>query len=449
MSLKPWHASSIAVIADVSVLMTSGAAQTRVLRTTDQCAKEALALDLFRSEPLQRELRKLEELYRQDPLAALPSGTATIRLAVDSIAMAAANYAANSDTDRPVVMWAFNAPHQWCNLDVMRSGYGVDNPDNVYRSIPIDGAARYEVRGKITQPGPAQQTFVLYSAIPGAAAMNSEGRMIEVAGFPGSDMKINDDGTFLITIDSGPANGRPNHLQSRANNHHMEFLARDTLNDWSTENVIALEVRRVGGSQFKPPPTKEQLEARAADILSTLGPYWLEWQNRVLQSKPTNEVMIPWRRAKGWGYTAYGNFSVAEDEALVVTVDALGAAYFAFQVANPWAVSLEYTHHNGSLTQAQVRPNPDGSFTIVLAPHDPGAYNWLDSQGLTTGKIQLRWQGVPDDVPSADHAVKSAQIAKLKDLKSVLPESMVFVTPEERAAQLKTRLASYMRRETE
>jgi hypothetical protein len=187
------------------------------------------------------------------------------------------------------------------------------------------------------------------------------------------------------------------------------------------------------------------LAARARDILAAMGPYWLSWTKRILYSKPVNEVMTPWRRATNWGFTAYGNFTFAKDEAWVLTAQSLGAAYLGFQLADPWGVSLDYVTRTSSLTQAQARPNNDGTYTYVVAATDPGVYNWIDTGGLSAGTFQFRWQELPENVTSAAEAIRSAQVVKLANLKSVLPAETVFVTAAERKAQLKMRQASYSR----
>jgi len=405
-----------------------------------------LALRLKHSASFQQQIKNIEDLYRQDSLAATPSGKATIQRAVDSIATAAAEYAADEDAGRPVVMWATNGPHRWFGLSMPRSGYAIDNPDNVYRSIPIDGAARYEIRGKIKRPGPAQETFVLFRSIPGVTeAMNKEGRMVELAGLQSGKMVIGPDDTFTISVDSDPANGRANHMQSQADNPHLHLLVRDTLADWAKENPIALDVRRLAGPPLRPAASEQQLEVRAGEILAALGPYWLAWTHRIIYAQPTNQIMTPWTRATNWGFTAYGNFSLPAGEAWVVTLHPLGAAYLGFQIADPWGVSLEYATRNGSLTQAQARPNADGTYTYVVAARDPGVYNWIDTGGLSAGTFQLRWQELPANVASASDGVRSVQMVNLKDLKTTLPAETVFVTAKERNAQLAARKESYQR----
>ena len=420
---------------------------TATLATETQRDKEILSLRLLASAPMQRELNRLEALYRADVSAGTPSGLSTIRRAVDSTAMAAAEYAANEDTDRPTVLWDTNAPHTWFGLNVPGSGYAIDNPDNVYRTVSLNGAARYEVYGKIKYPAPAQQTFMLYSSIPGVTpTMNKAGHMMELGFLDLNKMSVAPDGTFTIIIDSAPADGRPNHIKSQADNPNMLLLVRDTLANWATENVVALDVRRVAGPPLRPVPKEEILSERAAEILSKLGAFFLNWSNNFVYKNPVNQITTPWARATGWGYASFGSFALADDEAWVVTLDALGAAYFAFQLADPWGIAVAYTDRNGSLNHNQMRANVDGTYTYVIAAQDPGVYNWLDSAGLLAGMFTARWQGMPPHVTSPDGLVRSTQIVKLKSLKDALPPETVFISPSERKSQLAERAASYQRR---
>jgi hypothetical protein len=436
----------LAVSLTVSALLGCPAARGSTLGTVEQRDKEELVLRLKKAAPMQDEIKKVEELYRGDSLADTPDGKATVHRAVDSLATAAAQYAANEDADRPQVMWAVNGPHKWFGFEMPRSGYGIDNPDNIYRMMPISGAARYEIRGKVGKVGPAQETFVLYSSIPGVGeAMNKEGRMIELAGLQLDKMQVNSDGTFVISVDSEPANGRANHMQTQSDNPHMHLLVRDTLADWSTQSPVALDIRRLSGPPVRPAESEPQMAARARDILAAMGPYWLSWTKRILYSKPVNEVMTPWRRATNWGFTAYGNFSLAKDEAWVLTASSLGAAYLGFQLADPWGVSLDYVTSTSSMTQAQARPNADGTYTYVVAAEDPGVYNWIDTGGLNAGTFQFRWQALPASVTTAAEGIRSVKVVKLATLKSVLPADTKFATAEERKAQLKAREASYNR----
>ena len=52
----------------------------------------------------------------------------------------------------------------------------------------------------------------------------------------GRTMAVDSDGSFTITVDSEPADGRPNHVQTTPAAH--EFYIRDVLLDWGATTRI-------------------------------------------------------------------------------------------------------------------------------------------------------------------------------------------------------------------
>lgn len=419
-------------------------AETRpLLATDDQLAVEARALRLLASAPMRRQIGELESLYRADPQGATPAGQATIRRAVDSIALAAVYYAIIDGADRPVLPWLCNAPHRWFGLDVPRSGYGIENPDNVYRQTRVDGAARYEIRGRMVHPGPAELHFTVMDAIPGTTAMAAEGGGI-VAGLPSDALQVAADGSFTVTVDSDPAGERPNHITIPAEGKYP-LLVRDLFTDWTTQRPVGLEIRRIAGPAPGAPPDEAQLAERAAALLAQIGPYWLAYDNRFVYSKQVNTVGTPRHRPAGRGFSTAGHFSLRADEALVVTVDPLGAVSLGFQLTDPWGVAIEYIERTSSLNNAQAQPGSDGTITYVIAASDPGVYNWLDSDGLASGIFAIRWQSLPAGT-TPERAVREARVVKLAQMKDALPAGTRFVGPEERRAQRAERAASYARR---
>jgi len=137
---------------------------------------------------------------------------------------------------------------------------------------------------------------------------------------------------------------------------------------------------------------------------------------------------------------------VADDEALVLTVHPFGARYLGMLVADPWWVGMDCAQHAGSLNAAQACANHDGTYTCVIAPRDPGVWNWLDTAGLNDGYIQVRWQGLDPKITSAEGAIVDAKLVRAHELKPALPPETVWVSPEQRTAQLAERHASYRRR---
>jgi hypothetical protein len=418
------------------------------LGTSEQVAKDRLAVRVYGNPVVQREIDTLEAVYKQDPAASLPDAQKTMRRAAEATAMAEAAAVVDQDPDRPSAHWAVTAPHRWGEVDVPLSGAMIDNPDNIYRTIPIDGAARYEIRGRVVAPGPSQETFVLHTTRSGSSKHQKVLNQEEEAGSVSLDkLPLQPDGSFVITLDSSPANGRPNHIQTQPEAHDGYVLVRDTLADWSRDNPVKLEVRRLSGPPIRPAMTEAQLADRAAELTSTTGPYWLAWARQVMLSRPVNTFTHQVARATGWGFIKCGHYLLSDDQALVVQLDRRQADYLGFQLSDVWGQGQapEYIERTGSLNASQAVPNADGTYTYVISVADPGVHNWLDPGGLHAGTFCARWQKLPAGVSGAD-AVLSMRVVSLQDLKRVLPADTKWVSPQERTAQLEARVASFARR---
>ena len=417
-----------------------------ILGTPEQIARDRLAVRLLASAPVQRELRNLEAFYGRDPIADMPDARGSLKAAAAAAAMANAVGAVNQDPDRPAAYWSITAEHRWGKLRVPLAGAERDNPDNVYRSIPIDGAARYEIRGQVTARPPAQETFVLHDVASGVSRDSKVLNHEEELGSVSLDqLALAPDGSFTVTVDNSPANGRLNHLRSRPGDHDGYILIRDTLADWSSENPVRLSVRRVAGPPIRPARSEARMARLAAERLSTIGPYWIAWEHKVFFGAPANTLAGDRPRVSGWGSINGGHFRIADDEALVVRVDRRGAAYLGFQLVDLWGQASPYIDRSGSRTQFQTTPNADGTYTYVVSVRDPGVHNWLDPNGLHAGIFGIRWQRLPSGVSTAD-AVREIRVVKLGDLKAALPAETVWVTPAQRRAELKARAADYNRR---
>lgn len=415
------------------------------LGTPDQIELERTLTTVLQSAEVVHQRRIAYESIIQDPLASDPDGRATLMRALDGITTAMAQCGVNGDSDRPQAMWNSGAAHSWFGLDIPASGYGIENPDNVYRTIPMDGASSYEITGQIREPGPSQLSFTLYASRPDIHAIPPIPQ--EGSGLIGalSDVETGPDGRFVVSVDPRPASGRANHLQSGEPT--ALLVVRDTLGDWRNQRVVPLQVRRVGGPEPKPAPDIRQRIARTVACMKEQIPLWmLHYNQKYIFSQPPNQIQSPRVRTVGWGLSRSAHFDLSDDEALVVTLDPIGARYLGFQLADPWGMSLEYVERTGSLNHTQARPNSDGSFTYVISREDPGVHNWLDTSGLRKGILAIRWQGFSEPIHSAESAVREVKLVKREKLPSVLPREATYVTPAERKEQIEVRVRSYERR---
>jgi hypothetical protein len=418
------------------------AADNAVLATADQQLVEARAVKTVGSAEVKEQIEASVRSFASLPVAADPEAARTLRSAVEELAFATALDAVDSDPERPKVVWGFTAPRTWLGRTVPGSRWGIDNPDNVYRIIPVNGGSKYEINVRSRAPGPIQYSFLVYDSFVG-----EDGRQAHldapVAGLRDRDIKARTDGTFTITVDAGPADGRANHIQ--INDTARVLLVRNTFSDWQQQTPLEVSIKRLG-TPTHAALSDQEVALRAASLLKTATDTLIGWEKSGFASRSTvNVISKPNARGGGWGFAANGNFKIADDEALVVTLDPLGAKYVGFDLTNPWLVSLEHIHGSGSLNNAQARANRDGTITYVVAAKDPGVYNWLSTSGLHAGNILIRWQTLPETT-TADAAVRSVRVVKLAELATILPAGTPQVGAAERHQLGEQRAAAYAHR---
>ena len=428
---------SLALLAALTPLPAHAATDGYGLGTQDQLSLDRRSVRIFADPAFQKRLGEVEAVFKGDPLASDPDAARTIRADAAAVAFNALQLIVNSDAERPALMWSGDAPHRWHGIDVPFASYGLNNPDNIYRFIPIDGASRYEIAGRNAAHQPAQTTYFLYNSIPGSGA----GPIDEpIDGLLDKDMQAGPNGAFTITIDGDPANGRPNHIGSRAD--AKLLIIRESLSDWAKEAPAQLTVKRIAGPTPKPAATDGAVADETLSLAKKMVAYWMQYPNAYIMKAPANTVGKPNARGGKWGYTVNGRFALGADEALIVTLDPASASYVGFQLADPWAIPLEFVHHLSSLANAQAKPNPDGTYIYVLAAKDPGVWNWLDTEGSRSGVFGIRWQNLTDDSRIAN-AVRSAKLVKLAELPSALPAGTPMATPAERKAQIAARAENW------
>lgn len=428
----------------VEHMKTNEAAQHDVNR--DQAAVEALAIRLNAELTVENARKAIENALEQRPGYHSQDGVDSLPGAAAEFTFAALLRAANNDPARPKITW-FNIPaHRTGVLDVPGSRIGFDNTDRVYRFFPATPSHSYEIHGSIsTQTRPL--TLLLE-----ACQDKPPGWGYPLAFLFPKDIAIEDDGTFTITIDKTPANGRKNHLQLPEGTGHV--LIRDTITEWSKDAPARLTVTRTTGPDSAP-HTYETMLASAPTLIADQARYGLEWyESDTGFSGPANlapntipsvylRPTVPGQSA--WGMIGVGKYALQDDEALVFTVEVQNANYVGLQITDPWMISIDFVHHTSTLNQTETYVAPDDTITFVLSPQDPGVLNWLDSGGLNNGVILLRWEQVRGK-PDTATALQSVQVVKLQDIASALPVGMPQVNPDDRAAIAEARRTGFAAR---
>lgn len=408
------------------------------IATVQQAEHELLALKYFQHPELCAVREQVREFWLNE-VEPSEDMRSCFDWAFDEVMFAAVVWALNQDPLYPKVITITRLAHYLddsLNLDdilIPGSRWGIDNPDSVYRVIPISGDERYEIRGRVYHRRLVENYFTLWDK-----------NMQTVGLLSGKDLQLDDNGCFTITVDSEPANGRENHIQSSADAH--EFYIRDVIFDWQNDRPNELEIVRLGEQPHRPPFSEAELIALIAEYMHKWAANTVRWNNQALH-KPANDFSFTIDRDSDGALRnqiyIMGHFKLPDsDTVLVLDVDMGGAEYFIAPITNVWGTSNEIRSRNGCLNKSQIEANADGCYTFVVAIEDPGICNWLDPDGMHEGILTLRWAEFDNDQPLPSLGV-SGRLVRLSELDSELPATVKRLSAAERAEVLQARSASY------
>ena len=428
--------------------------------TPDQRAIDSLALSLFDHPEVmvarQLGVERLKDSFQSEVLDA----PATLAEAVDNLLFAALHTAANNDPGRPKLIWSARLPYAADGQSFPGCRYVGDTPDRVYRNIGVSADYRYEIKGWRHPTHPSVDDFSVDSLLPPVVL----GRAQAALQAPGG-IDVDADGSFTITADSTPADGRRNHLYVPPGT--STIWVRDTLQDWASQVPNQARVRLLEGEPG-PERSRDEIAADAAATFKHCVDMTLAVFDNSLRDKPVN-TLPAFLRGVNWGVAggvlAYNRFDLDDDQALIVTLNTLGARYLGLVATTPWMVSVAYDVHCSSLNNVQAQANTDGSYTFVLSPQDPGVHNWVDTGGLRTGVMLARWELLSETPALAqggdgktvadfaaentvEGAVRETRVVKTRDVFETVPAGQSRVTPEQRKKLVAARKASYQVRVT-
>lgn len=473
--------NALTSVADTQTTSAAAVAPVSPLGTPDQLRAEKLANRVANSLPVKLMKLVLRSGFtwaaeRQFDRVDGPDQENIDRLnaAVDAYAMASAFQQQLLNSNKPTVVMQVAPPHAWYGQSAGASRILYDNPDTIYRFMGVNGASSYVITGRFADLAnlPADTSFSVLTGLTGnTAAVLTKDQLV-----------IGDDGTFTITLDRTPANGRPNHLQLTADT--TIVATRNTLSDWANQQPMSLEITRTGGppnslfSQlggfaipgigpavvrskllttlvslvpplpFVPPVLRGAVTA----VIMALGVQREATYMAVATTDPTtgeriepNVLKNPARNAEflATQLQSAGYFQLADDQALVITIDRAGAGYFVVPVTDDWTITKDYWNEQTSLNNAQAVADDAGNttYTLVVSPADPGVANWVSTGGLNQGTLSIRFQDIDPDVTQLPTV--SARVVSLSELPSVLPAGTQYVTETQRAAQIASRKAGF------
>ncbi len=326
---------------------------------------------------------------------------------------------------------------------------GLDNPDTLYYYANLADGAEYEVEG--VRGTTADLSFQVLS---GNYTADEQGR--SRAAFDDRALEIGPDGRYSFRM--GPP--RPDHGgDDDEGDADYVVLApgssmiavREVYSDWDTERAGWATLRRIDAEGTAPePPTvegQERFYAKLAEALTGRLQTWRAFPAWFFGDQPRNTLGEPRRTPGGLTtqFSSAGIFELGPDEAMIISVPVAGVPYQGFQLGSMWYASLEYVHHQTSLTADQAHVTSDGLIHLVVSERDPGLANWVETLGRREGIMQFRWQRV--DAPITPELGPTVEVVPFERLADEVPGyEELRVTPEQWRERIAARQDAFARR---
>ncbi|MEB3023121.1 hypothetical protein [[Mycobacterium] crassicus] len=320
-------------------------------------------------------------------------------------------------------------------------------PDIYYRTAQgFDPNATYELTGTV---GKGTGGMALMPITVGGSSAEGGGAL-EL----GSSLTVNPDGTFTVFIGPEKPDGAVNFIDS---SHINSLLIRDMLSQWAS-----------GGSNFHidcvsdcaPIPAGITDTGLSSDIISQLlnrvAPGVIPFNQLNMQLAGAAGILQPpntmsdLASQSGYGVAlpsaavSSGHFDLQPGEALIVKIPQLDSAGMnGIELMNVYATNLPATLAQTSLNGTQSFLSNDGYTYYVISATNPGVANWLDSGGVTSGEIYMRYQNIPlADRPPVPLPVET-QVVPVDDVAKYLPTDTPIISPAQYAADMNERVLSY------
>ncbi|MFL6158890.1 MAG: hypothetical protein ACJ72D_22605, partial [Marmoricola sp.] len=131
--------------------------------TAEQHAHELAALELVAHPTVRAAYRDVAETWlgRARPSEAMRE---RFEAAYEEVMFSAAVWSSNRDPVRPKVTCITRLAHEVQGHRIPGTRWGIDNPDSVYRVIPISGEERYVIRGKVGEHRMTENYFTLWNS---------------------------------------------------------------------------------------------------------------------------------------------------------------------------------------------------------------------------------------------------------------------------------------------
>lgn len=293
-----------------------------------------------------------------------------------------------------------------------------DNPDALYYWTRIDGHRAYRVRGALD--GAVYTSFTVHGADPSGGSMERV-----ISDVNDRQLQVDADGRYELILAPEPHPGNwirtaPD-ATSVITRHYFELPA-----PIGADPLAGVRLRIDPLAPPAPPPPWS--DATMAARLEAVGRYLrantlgmpapgqgpeLPFVSRVpnVLPRPTSfrTAGVETLGAVDIHY-AMAPFLLQPDQALVMEGRLPPCGFANVVLWNMHMQTLEYRQRRTSLNRAQMRLGADGAFRVVIAHRDPGAPNWLDTEGHPIGVVF--WRILLPEAPCEEIRCQVVELAR-------------------------------------
>ncbi|MET0988393.1 MAG: hypothetical protein ABW034_23585 [Steroidobacteraceae bacterium] len=318
---------------------------------------------------------------------------------------------------------------------------GGNDASNYYAALFLDGRRTYRLTGRL---GDIRiMTLQVSSHLSGSPGQ----RFIANRELYASNVSA--DGTFELIFSAAP--GTDQDVALDADSDYNFVTIRRQMADWfDDEGELRLELigETPGDDRFDAAEVTARIR-RAADFYTYAIKEWVVGVYDYFKSRcgdKTNTVGFissasPPDELALSPTTDYGFiiFDLPPDEAMIVEMEVPDGLYWSFQLFDVWGKSIDFMHHQSDINMHRAVIDTDERFRAVIASHDPGVPNWLDSNGHRRGVFIMR------NYCASIHPAPALRVVKAAELRKHLPADTPRITSEQRRDALEHRRQGFLR----
>ena len=270
---------------------------------------------------------------------------------------------------------------------------GADNPDNFYFNAQIDGSKfEYKITGK-------RNSVHYIGFFTQNGSYGTTGGLAPCGVIEGKDLAVDDNGDFEIILSKKKSGKNWLKIEDETG----LVMVRQTFLNRFKEVAAEVNIVNLNGKKTPSPLTPKMIDdgLRMASLFVAGAPLlFARWakgfqkhQNQLPQFDP--EVTNAAGGDKNIVYY-HSYWKLAEDEALVITVTPPECESWNFQLNNYWMESLDYRYFTICVSKGNAHTEKDGSVKVVVAHHNPGVENWINTCNHNEGTMCWRWYRLPE-----------------------------------------------------